>query len=236
MEHSTEYMNYILTEYTRKWNNRECRSFGGAAQDFFVRKCLKDKTNGTYLEIGSNHPILVNNTFILEYAFGWTGFMVEYLEEYRNHYKNIRPKSYHLIADATKINWKNELEKVSFPKNIDYLQIDLDVNNRSTLDCLENLDSQIFDEYKFATITFEHDIYTGNYYNTRNLSREIFKKRGYVCVFPDVIAGSQFGEFEDWYVHPDLVDISFINKIKRDTPQKYEDIIKIIDTETGGSL
>jgi hypothetical protein len=54
--------------------------FGGAAQDYFVRKVLKDKTYGTFVEIGSNHPVLVNNTYILEAGLGWTGFMVECLE------------------------------------------------------------------------------------------------------------------------------------------------------------
>ena len=59
---------------------------------------------------------------------------------------------------------------------MDYLQIDLDVNNKSTLDTLMLLDQTVFDKYKFSTVTFENDIYTGDYFNTRELSREIFKK------------------------------------------------------------
>ena len=35
------------------------------------------------------------------------------------------------------------------PLKIDYLQIDLEVNNRSTLTTLELLDAQVFDNYKF---------------------------------------------------------------------------------------
>ncbi len=53
------------------------------------------------------------------------------------------------------------------PKNIDYLQIDLEVCNRSTLTTLELLDNTIFNEYKFATVTFEHYIYASDRFNTR---------------------------------------------------------------------
>jgi FkbM family methyltransferase len=114
--------------------------------------------------------------------------------------------------------------------NIDYLQIDLEVNNKSTLDVLNVFDSSIFDKYKFATVTFEHDIYTGDWFNTRNISREIFKKNGYILVFPDVIVyhGNGYGPFEDWYVHPELVDMNFINKIKKEQSLFHEDIRKII--------
>ena len=51
----------------------------------------------------------------------------------------------------------------------------------------EKMDNEIFDDYKFAVITFEHDYYcAGDYKSTREKSREMFKKRGYVSVFNDV--------------------------------------------------
>ena len=79
-------------------------------------------------------------------------------------------RSTHIINDATTINYKNIFEINNTPIEIDYLQIDLEVSNRSTLTTLEILDNDIFDKYKFATITFEHDIYTGNYFDTRQKS------------------------------------------------------------------
>ena len=114
--------------------------------------------------------------------------------------------------------------------NIDYLQIDLEANDKSTLDVLNIFDSSVFEKYKFATVTFEHDIYTGDWFNTRNISREIFKKNGYVLVFPDVKVyyGGRYCPFEDWYIHPDLVDMNLINKIKTDQSLFHEDIRKII--------
>ena len=186
---------------------------GQAQQDKFVLNVLKEKKNGYFLEIGSNHPININNTYLLETKYDWKGIMVEYDESFLDLYKIHRPNSIHIINDATKVDYKNIFEINNMPNEMDYLQIDLEVSNRSTLTTLEMLDSQIFDTYKFATITFEHDIYTGNAFDTREKSREIFNKRGYVCVFEDINNKSIVFPYEDWYVHPDLVDMNYINNL-----------------------
>ena len=133
--------------------------------------------------------------------------MVEYDTSFASLYKIHRPNSIHVLMDACKVDYRNVLDTHSFPTNMDYLQIDLDVNNGSTIDVLEKLDHTVFDKYTFATVTFEHDIYSGNFFNTRERSRAIFQKRGYELVFPDV---SVYWEnrnvpFEDWYIHPSLI-------------------------------
>ncbi len=151
--------------------------------------------------------------------------MVEYDPKFEASYKQHRPKSNHIIADAVNIDYKSVFENHNYPKNMDYLQIDLDVDNNSTLYTLKNFDSNIFDTYKFATVTFEHDIYRGDYFNTRQVSREIFAKRGYVRVFGDVSHSGN--SFEDWYVHPDLVDMTYVNIIKREGPIEYTEILKL---------
>jgi len=208
--------------------------FGQAEQDKFVLTMLKNKTNGYYLELGSQNPIVNNNTFILENKYGWKGIMIEYDNGWLNEYKIHRPNSIHVISDAQVIDYRSLL--TNSPINMDYLQIDLDVDNDSTLNTLLKLDEEILNDYKFATITFEHDIYASDNENdiwaiTRKRSREIFTKRGYVLVFPDVrlpsntsYRGKQCGAFEDWYVHPDLVDMELINKYKTDTSLFFRDI------------
>jgi hypothetical protein len=173
-----------------------------ADQDKFVINILKNKQNGFFLEIGSHHPININNTYKLEKEYGWTGLMVEYEPSYENLYKTHRTSNY-IIQDATTINYLELFQKYNFPKNMDYLQIDLEVENRSTLTTLEVLEKQLFSEYKFATVTFEHDFYRGDYFETRKKSREIFTRYGYTLIFPD--AGHPNFPFEDWYVHTDLV-------------------------------
>jgi hypothetical protein len=201
-----------------------------ALQDLFVISILKNKKNGYFLEIGANHPITGNNTYILEKEYGWKGLMIEYDSSFEQLYKDLRPNSIYRISDARLVDYRGILDTNAFPCNIDYLQIDLDVNNKSTLDTLLLLDNTCFDKYKFATITFEHDIYTGNYFNTREISREIFKKRGYELVFPDVAVffGGRYCPFEDWYVHPDLVDMDYVNKIRSNVGLNVEEIHKIL--------
>ena len=101
-------------------------------------------------------------------------------------YELNRPESLVFLSDAEKLNYRKILDDNNFPKNMDYLQIDLDVNNKSTLNTLMCLNDTVCADYKFATITFEHDIYTGDYFDTRKISREIFASRGYTLLFPDV--------------------------------------------------
>ena len=41
-------------------------TYSQALQDLFVSIILNNKYNGYFLEIGSNHPIIGNNSFLLE--------------------------------------------------------------------------------------------------------------------------------------------------------------------------
>lgn len=187
-----------------------------AGQDNFVLNSLKHKHNGYFIEIGSNDYKFHNNSFAMEEKYNWNGIMVEYDHSFLENYKLYRSNSLHLIEDATAINYRQFFDDNNVPENIDYLQIDLDVDNESTIKTLEIFDNDIFDKYKFATVTFETDIYRGNYFNTRSKSREIFKKHGYILVFPDVEVehdGKNLGAFEDWYVHPELVDMEHVQNL-----------------------
>jgi hypothetical protein len=202
---------------------------GQAAQDFFVIHMLKKKKNGYFLEIGSNNPINCNNTYKLEKEYGWRGIMVEYEPYFLPSYYEHRQNSIPIINDARQVDYAEELRKANFPKNMDYLQIDLDVDNESTLDVLKKFNNTVFNEYKFATVTFEHDIYRGDYFNTRAISRAIFEARGYVRIFSDVmISYDTFTDaaFEDWYVHPDLVDMEYVNHVKSEGRIHSHEIVK----------
>ena len=145
-------------------------------------------------------------------------------------YKQYRPNSIYQMKDARLVNYRQILDEHHFPVNIDYLQIDLDVNNRSTLDTFLLFNDTVFDKYKFATITFEHDIYTGNYFDTQAISRKILIERGYILVFPDVSVfwEGSYKPFEDWYVHPDLVNMQQINAIKSDVSMTNEQIRQLL--------
>lgn len=195
-----------------------------AGQDKFALEINNFKKNGYFIELGSSGPIKNNNTYILEKSYKWKGIMIEKNKWHLHEYKQFRSNSIFVINDAVQIDYKNLFIKNDVPKNIDYLQIDLEVSNSSTLDTLLNMEKQILNDYKFATITFEHDYYFSAgekedniWKKTRDKSREIFKNLGYYLLFPDVALdsneiyrGKKCGSFEDWYVHPDLVDMNHI--------------------------
>jgi hypothetical protein len=194
---------------------------GQAQQDKFVLHALQGKRDGYFLEIGSNHPIHSNNTYLLEDKYNWRGIMVEYDAQFLPLYKQHRPNSIHLINDASQIVYKDVFETNNAPLAMDYLQIDLEEENGSTLRTLQNLDRHIFDTYTFATVTFEHDIYCSNKHNTRQISREIFAKRGYTPVFQDINNGGIQYPYEDWYVHPTLVNTVYIQELMDKNLPKY---------------
>ena len=64
------------------------------------------------------------------------------------------------------------------------------------------------------------NVYHTNFDNTRLKSRDIFKKRGYVCVFEDINNGVEY-PYEDWYVHPDLVDMNYVNNLIENNKKYY---------------
>lgn len=194
---------------------------GQSEQDKFIVKVLQEKQNGFFLEIGSNDPIHINNTYLLEQKYNWKGIMIEYNSSFLPFYKTHRNNSIHVIDDATLIDYKNLLDSNNMPLNFDYLQIDLEAANGSTIKTLEKLNEQVFDKYKFATITFEHDVYCTNVYNTRQKSREIFTNRGYYCVFEDIHNIEPKYVYEDWYVHPDLVNMDYIKELQDKNSKNY---------------
>jgi len=189
---------------------------GQALQDKFVLEVLQYKKNGYFIEIGSHDYIKINNTYLLETKFNWNGIMIEIDNKFLENYELYRKNSVHIIEDATKINYNDLFLKNNVPKNIDYLQIDL--YQKTSLDALIKLDNEIMNKYKFATITFEHDFYRDKNYERMNKQREILLKHGYYCVFENI--SNKNNPYEDWWVHPDLVDMNLIYALQNNNKNK----------------
>jgi hypothetical protein len=189
--------------------------YGQLEQDKFIVSVLAKKHNGYFLELGSNHPKKRSNTFLLEKKYGWKGIMIDSNINFLPLYKKDRQESVHIIHDASTIDYSTLLSNSKAPPIIDYLQIDLEVSDNSTINTLLSLKTHVMSTYKFTTITFEHDIYRQDwqYVITRARSRKIFADAGYLRVFSDV-GNLKSGPFEDWYVYPDLVDMSYIKKLQ----------------------
>jgi len=192
-----------------------------ACQAPFVALMTNLKKDGFFIEIGSNDPIHINNTYKLEKVFGWKGLMFELKKErFEKSYSEHR-SSQAIWGDATKHNYKKIFEEHNVPKVVDYLQLDIDPAH-VTLEALNNLNENIMDDYKFSVVTYEHDFaHTGNPIH-RLESREIFEARGYSPVFKDVANNQTHWVFEDWYVHPDLVDMEIVEKLQFKNKDLYQ--------------
>lgn len=183
------------------------RNYSQAGQDLFVLAALNGKRNGIYIEIGAGPPVLYNNTLLLESEFNWKGVSVEINQQFYAEHKMSR--SHHIeLVDGTTVNYSDLLKRASIDANIiDYVSLDLDPE--PTLIALYNLP---MDTHKFAVITYEHDMYAcGAYY--KELSTSYLTSKGYELVVSNVVAEG-YGEFEDWWVHPELIDRSIIDSMK----------------------
>lgn len=176
-------------------------------QDLFVLNVFKGKKNGTYLEIGSGHPFVHNNTALLETEFGWKGISIDNSPALCYNFKENRRNTV-VCADATDINYHDLFDKHCIDPVIDYLQIDCD---EASIEVLKKLPLKT---HKFGVVTFEHDCYRLGT-NIRDEARAILKAHGYVLMVNDV-AFTEVCSYEDWYVHPDVVDIVPQMKSKKD--------------------
>lgn len=207
-----------------------------SAQDRFVCETLKYKKNGYFVEVGSQHPRRINNTYVLEHSLGWKGLMFEKNKRWKKSYSECRKNSDHIFGDATKHNYLDIFKKYNTPSIIDYLQIDINPPVQ-TLKVLENLNDQVMDNFQFRVVTFEHDAchprWGSEKYRAEIMmnSREIFKSRGYIPVFRDVANKRNDLPFEDWYVREDLVDMDYINHLIDKNKDNYKpcEAISFID-------
>lgn len=187
-------------------------------QDMFVLTMLNGKKYGKYIEIGCADPFYGNNTALLEKQFEWTGISIDFDQSQINKYPGVRDTQT-ICADATKIDYVNLLKDND---NYDYLQLDCD----PAITTFEVLMRIPFEKHKFAVITFEHDYYADENSQVREKSRKYLESQGYELVVAN-IAPNKYNSYEDWWVHPDLVNNTMINKIKdiSDEPKKADEFM-----------
>lgn len=186
--------------------------YSDAKQDQFVANILNFKKDGYCVDIGSNHSIISNNTYVFQ-DWDWTSISIESDGVYNESYST-RKSGVHLNENALSIDYKKVFEEYEFPKNIDYLSLDVDTVSLSVLRILP------LDEYRFKVITIEHDQYLyGDAY--RGPQRELLQSHGYLLLCSDVYAEQPGYEgkecpFEDWWIDPSEFSEELIEKIKCD--------------------
>lgn len=166
------------------------KSNSQASQDLFVY-ALSKKENGLFFDIGSNHPIKINNTYALE-QLGWKGYLFDIDNSWKSLTESTRTSKF-ICADVSTYNWLSFLEQEGlFGKTFDYLSFDVDEASLSTLRRFP------FDKIQFNICTVEHDRYRFGI-NVANEMRDIMIRNGYKLLCKDICNDGY--PYEDWYVH-----------------------------------
>lgn len=203
-----------MSRYTnRKHSRLKCKfpgsenivkNYSQAYQDLFALAITNGKQNGTFLEIGAYHSTKNSNTYIAEQQYGWNGLSLDISKRCIEDFAENRSCTF-LLADATKVDYDQELQKAGLPTHIDYLQLDIDpcqITYKAML--------QIpFEKYTFSCITFETEYIKRDKQleavRVREESRKFFAEKGYIRVAGD-IAGKKDKPFEDWYVSKEVAE------------------------------
>jgi hypothetical protein len=186
---------------------------GSSSQEAFVLSISKEKKNGYYVELGAFDSKLGSNTYYLETDYDWTGVSFEIIDERRNEFISNRKNP--CFGDALNFNYIDYFEKNNFPKQIDFLQVDIDAGYQKNCRPFGNhyltllgLISLPLTQYRFSVITFEHD--ANMYFRNaamRDAQREILDSLGYTLVVREM--------HEDWWVDPNVLPIDKYRKYLR---------------------
>lgn len=198
----TMYHNSLYSQLRCKFNGSDeiAKNYSQCYQDMFVLTMLDGKRNGAFLEIGCDDAYFNSNTALLEKSFGWNGISIDIDSAKTKEFKKHR-NSKTITGDALQLDFN----KLLISNTYDYLQIDCEPASIS----FKILQRIPFEICKFAVITFEHDNYCDENKGIKEKSRKYLKSHGYKMIVNN-IAEDRWSDFEDWYIHPDLVDPKII--------------------------
>lgn len=188
----------------------QIQSYSQIGQDVFVTTCLQSQSNGRYLEIGASDPVNINNTYQLERMFNWQGISLDILPEVVTYFNSVR-KNKAVCMDATTANYDALLDNMGWADThiVDYASIDCEPPENTFKALLQVMLSG----YKFRVITFEHDTYQATL-PVKQMSRALLINMGYELIVGGIMGSATWHDQEDWYVHPELVDMDHVNKLR----------------------
>ena len=189
-----DYQN-LKTKFTGAENIEN--NWSQSMQDMFVLSMLNGKRNGVYVEIGADQPRVISNSYLLEKDFDWAGVSFELDGDKVIYFNSIR-RNKCLCEDATTYDYKFLFEDRNFPKQIDYLQLDIDPAE-GTLAALKALP---LDDYRFSVITYETDVYSSGA-DIQDEQIEILESHGYQLVAKNVKC--EGNPYEDWWIDPAII-------------------------------
>ena len=85
-------MNFIKKIYYEKYSKK---SYAISNVDLVIDRMFAKISKGIYIDIGCNHPIKFNNTYLL-HKRGWTGINIDLDSKSIKEFKKFRPKDYNI--------------------------------------------------------------------------------------------------------------------------------------------
>ena len=102
----SKFINYISIQKRKFKYKKISYSFNGV--DLIIDYIFKDKNDGTYLDIGAQHPISNNNTFLL-FKRGWSGINLDLDKKNIELFNIARPNDINLNLAVSNVEGETDL-------------------------------------------------------------------------------------------------------------------------------
>ena len=194
-------------------------------QDEWVRDTFNGKRDGTFADIGAGDPFVFSNTAMLQRDYGWRGILCD--NSTAGALLHHRPSAFITDADATQVDFGEDISHRLGTTNVDFLSLDLEPAT-VTLTVLAQLP---LSEVRFALACIEHDYYRFGS-SIRTAMRAIMLSHGYLPVAYDVgLVHGVLGNLsiEDWWAHPNLIDVAHARNCARTYLERKDSVGVIQD-------
>jgi hypothetical protein len=164
--------------------------------------------SGYFLDLGSAHPILGNNTICLEKA-GWHGMLFDVNPWAIKEALKCR-KARAVEIDLSVESVEPFLVANHAPFLIDYISFDVDA---ATVSAVEKFP---FERYAFKFMTFEHDLYCGNRAKKGAMIDRLSAFPQYEVLAENVEFKDPNGHrhaWEDWWVNTEYFPSSLVDRL-----------------------
>ncbi len=101
-------LNYFKKIYYEKYTKK---SYSLSNVDLVIQRIFKNKDNGIFIDVGCNHPIKYNNTYLL-YKKGWSGINIDLDKMSIKQFNTLRPRDVNIQILVT--SFDNEEKDLYF--------------------------------------------------------------------------------------------------------------------------
>ncbi|MDB9802725.1 hypothetical protein OAB78_01005, partial [Pelagibacteraceae bacterium] len=93
-------INYLKKIYYEKYSKK---SYSLSNVDLVIERIFRNKRKGIYIDVGCNHPIKHNNTYLL-YKKGWCGINIDLDNKSINEFNKLRKRDINIKTLITSID------------------------------------------------------------------------------------------------------------------------------------